>query len=85
MADLASRQRLHTLYHQDSGRSAAVITEDQLDSLIDQRGARLGEGTLSLTAQDLANQRRWRRSSPDLLLELRRAMGEATEVTFDLR
>ncbi len=61
------------------------ITEDQLDSLVSHQGARLGEGTLTVTAQDLVNQRRWRRSSPDLLLELRRAMGEATAVTFDLR
>jgi processive 1,2-diacylglycerol beta-glucosyltransferase len=85
VVDLPSGQRLHTLYHRDSGRSAAVITEDQLDSLVSHQGARLGEGTLTVTAQDLVNQRRWRRSSPDLLLELRRAMGEATAVTFDLR
>ena len=85
VVDLPSGQRLHTLYHRDSGRSAAVITEDQLDSLVAQQGALLGEGTLTVTAQDLVNQRRWRRSSPDLLLELRRAMGEATAVTFDLR
>jgi processive 1,2-diacylglycerol beta-glucosyltransferase len=84
VVDLAAGNRLHTLYHQDSGRSAAVITEDQLDSLVSQQGARLGDGTLSVTAEELVNQRRWRRSEPDLLLELRRAMGKATEATFDL-
>ena len=85
VVDLPAGERLRTLHHQASGRSAAVITEDQLDSLVSQQGARLGDGTLSVTAEDLVNQRRWRRSEPDLLHELRRAMGEATEVTFDLR
>ncbi|HVK36588.1 MAG TPA: hypothetical protein VM428_13115, partial [Microlunatus sp.] len=61
--------------------SAAVITKEQLDSL----GRKVSADTLSLSADDLVNQRRWRRSEPDLLLELRRAMGDATEVTFDLR
>ena len=81
MVDLDTDQRLKTLYHQSSGRSAAVITKEQLDSL----GRKVSADTLSLSADDLVNQRRWRRSEPDLLLELRRAMGEATEVTFDLR
>lgn len=85
VVDLPAGKRLHTLYHQASGRSAAVITEDQLDSLVSQRGAQLGDGTVTVTAEDLVNQRRWRRSDPDLLLELRRALGEATEATFDLR
>ncbi|HEU5486518.1 MAG TPA: hypothetical protein VFU98_16525, partial [Microlunatus sp.] len=84
VVDLAASDRLHTLYHQGTGRSAAVITESQLDSLVSQQGARLGDGTLAVTAEELVNQRRWRRSEPDLLLELRRAMGKATEVTFDL-
>ena len=60
-----------------------MITKEQLDSLSQPEGRR-GD-TLSLSAEDLVNQRRWRRSEPDLLHELRRAMGEATEVTFDLR
>jgi processive 1,2-diacylglycerol beta-glucosyltransferase len=85
VVDLAAGKRLHTLYHQGSGRSAAVITEDQLDSLVSQQGARLGDGTLAVSAEELVNQRRWRRSEPDLLLELRRAMGDATDVSFDLR
>ena len=81
VVDLATDQRLKTLFHQSSGRSAAVITKEQLDSL----GRKVSTDTLSLSADDLVNQRRWRRSEPDLLLELRRAMGDATEVTFDLR
>jgi processive 1,2-diacylglycerol beta-glucosyltransferase len=81
VVDLAADQRLKTLYHQSSGRSAAVITKEQLDSL----GRKVSADTLSLSADELVNQRRWRRSEPDLLLELRRAMGDATEVTFDLR
>ncbi|MDN5805099.1 MAG: glycosyltransferase, partial [Microlunatus sp.] len=85
VVDLPTGQRLHTLYHQTSGRSAAVITEKQLDTLYTQSGARLGDGTLSVSTEELSNLRRWRRSEPDLLLELRRAMGSATEVTFDLR
>jgi processive 1,2-diacylglycerol beta-glucosyltransferase len=85
VVDLPAGKRLHTLHHQGSGRSAAVITEGQLDSLVSQQGARLGDGTLSVSAEELVNQRRWRRSEPDLLLELRRAMGDATEAIFDLR
>ena len=81
VVDLDTDQRLKTLYHQSSGRSAAVITKEQLDSL----GRKVSADTLFLSAEDLVNQRRWRRSEPDLLLELRRAMGDATEVTFDLR
>jgi processive 1,2-diacylglycerol beta-glucosyltransferase len=81
VVDLAADQRLKTLYHQSSGRSAAVITQEQLDSL----GRKVSADTLSVSADELVNQRRWRRSEPDLLLELRRAMGDATEVTFDLR
>ena len=85
VVDLPAGQRLFTLYHQSSGRSAAVITEDQLDTLHTQSGARFGGGSVSFTVEELSNVRRWRRSEPDLSLELRRAMGEATEVTFDLR
>jgi processive 1,2-diacylglycerol beta-glucosyltransferase len=81
VVDLAADQRLKTLYHQSSGRSAAVITKEQLDSL----GRKVSADTWSVSADELVNQRRWRRSEPDLLLELRRAMGDATEVTFDLR
>jgi processive 1,2-diacylglycerol beta-glucosyltransferase len=81
VVDLDSSQRLCTLYHQSSGRSAAVITTEQLDSL----GTKVSAETLSLSVNDLATRRRWRRSEPDLLLELRRAMGDTTEVTFDLR
>lgn len=85
VVDLPAEQRLRTLYHRDSGRSAAVITEGQLDSLVAQQAARFGDGTVTISVEDLLNQRRWRRSDPDLLHELRRAMGQATEVTFDLR
>ena len=81
VVDLDTEQRLNTLYHQSSGRSAAVITQEQLDSL----GRKVSTDTLSLSSDDLVNQRRWRRSEPDLLLELRRAMADAAEVTFDLR
>lgn len=85
VVDLPAEQRLRTLYHRDSGRSAAVLTEGQLDSLVAQQAARFGDGTVTISVEDLLSQRRWRRSDPDLLHELRRAMGQATEVTFDLR
>lgn len=85
VVDLPAEQRLRTLYHRESGRSAAVITEGQLDSLVAQQAARFGDGTVTIGVEDLLNQRRWRRSDPDLLHELRRAMGRATEATFDLR
>lgn len=85
VVDLPAEQRLRTLYHRGSGRSAAVITEGQLDSLVAQQAARFGDGTVTISVEDLLNQRRWRRSDPDLLHELRRAMGRETETTFDLR
>ncbi len=81
VVDLATDLRLHTLYHQDTRRSAAVITKEQLDSL----GTKVRGETLTLSAKDLGERRRRRRSEPDLLHELRRAMGDADEVTFDLR
>lgn len=85
VVDLGAGKRLRTLFHQASGRSAAVITEAQLDSLVSQQGATLGDGTVSVSESALKDQRRWRRAEPDLLLELRRAMGASREATFDLR
>jgi processive 1,2-diacylglycerol beta-glucosyltransferase len=82
--DLPPDERLHTLYHPASGLSAAVITHGQLVSLRTQSGVTLGDGTLSVSNEGLTRLHRWRRSEPDLLHELRRAMGEDTELSFDL-
>ncbi len=82
--DLPAAEQLHTLHHPSSGLSAAVITHAQLVSLRTRSGVTFGDGTLTVSTQGLTGLRRWRRSEPDLLYDLRRAMGEDAELSFNL-
>jgi processive 1,2-diacylglycerol beta-glucosyltransferase len=78
-------RRTHTLVDAETGLSAGVITGAQLDTFVLATAAKAPtEPTLSIQARQLSRLRR-RRTDPDLLLTLRRIIGNASELRVHVR